>query len=36
MIQEAKLMDVPVDFDKDGKAAVVEIPFPEIKIKSFQ
>jgi lycopene beta-cyclase len=36
MIQEAKLMDVPIDFDKDGKAALLEIPFPEIPIKSFQ
>jgi lycopene beta-cyclase len=36
MIQEAKLMDVPVDFDKDGKATVLEIPFPELTIKSVQ
>ena len=36
MIQEAKLMDVPVDFDKDGKAKPLVIPLDEIKLKSFQ
>jgi hypothetical protein len=29
-------MGVPVDFDKDGNAAVLEILFPEITIKRFR
>jgi len=36
MIQQAKLMDVPVDFDKDGKAPALVVPLDEIKLKSFQ
>ena len=36
MIQESKLMNVPIDFDKDGKAVPLEIPMEDIKLKSFQ
>jgi lycopene beta-cyclase len=36
MIQQAKLMNVPVDFDKDGMAEVLEVPMEDIKLKSFQ
>jgi hypothetical protein len=34
MIQQAKLMDVPVDFD--NKADALKVPLDEIVVKSFQ